>query len=88
MNCPECGTYNPEDRKNCWRCGHELPKPEPQKKKDPQKSWKTVMYLAAAFLIVTTLLQFCGLGNLSPQILEESEPSGYVVPWPADQTTV
>lgn len=88
MNCPECGTWNPEDRTVCWRCNHELPRPKPVKKKDPQKSGKTVLYLAAAFLLVTTLLQFCGMGNLSPEMMEEGEPSGYVVPGWADQSTV
>jgi len=88
MNCPECGTYNPDDRKRCWRCGHELPQPKPVKKKDPQKSWKTAMYLAAAFLIITTLLQFCGMGSHTPGMLEEGEPTGYVVPWAFDDGLV
>jgi len=87
MNCPECGTFNPEDRTTCWRCNHELPRPQPVKKKDPQKSWKTVLYLAAAFLLVTTLMQFCGLGDLSSEMIEGEEPSGYSVPWSADQAT-
>lgn len=86
MNCTECGTWNPEDRTHCWRCNHELPKPQPVKKKDPQKSWKTVLYLAAAFLLITTLLRFCGTGNLSPETPEGSEPSGYVLPGRMDQS--
>ena len=88
MICPHCGTYNPDDRKQCWRCGHELPTPEPVKKKDPQKSWKTAMYLAAAFLLVTALLQYCGLGNPAPEMIEETEPTGYVEPGLADQAVV
>ena len=32
-NCPNCGTWNPEDKTLCWRCQTELPRPEPPKKK-------------------------------------------------------
>lgn len=32
-NCPNCGTWNPDDKDVCWRCQHELPKPEPKKKR-------------------------------------------------------
>ncbi len=31
MECPQCGTWNPDDKKVCWRCQAPLPKPEPQK---------------------------------------------------------
>lgn len=30
-DCPNCGTWNPDDKTLCWRCQHELPKPEPKK---------------------------------------------------------
>jgi len=36
---------------------------------------------------VTTLMQFCGLGDLSSEMIEGEEPSGYSVPWSADQAT-
>ncbi len=35
MDCPKCGTWNPDDKDVCWRCQTELPKPLPEKKKDP-----------------------------------------------------
>jgi hypothetical protein len=38
MNCPNCGTYNPDEREVCWRCDKPLPKPATKKKRDPQKS--------------------------------------------------
>ena len=31
-DCPNCGTWNPEDKVVCWRCQTELPKPTPKKK--------------------------------------------------------
>mgnify|MGYP001063593801 CR=1 FL=1 len=34
MKCPNCGTWNPDDKIKCWRCSTELPKPQP--KKQPQ----------------------------------------------------
>jgi|YNPNPStandDraft_1061719.scaffolds.fasta_scaffold40968_2 predicted nucleic acid-binding Zn ribbon protein len=32
MNCPKCGTWNPDDKRVCWRCQTELPKPVEKKK--------------------------------------------------------
>lgn len=31
-DCPNCGTWNPDDKVVCWRCQAELPKPKPAKK--------------------------------------------------------
>jgi len=80
MNCPSCGTYNPEDREVCWRCDKPLPKPKPQKKKDPQKTARTWLYVAIAVFLVITILQTCGFslpfGSQSPA----EEPSGYLGP--------
>jgi len=33
MDCPNCGTWNPEDKDVCWRCQTELPRPVEKKKK-------------------------------------------------------
>ncbi len=33
MECPKCGTWNPDDRQTCWRCGAVLPKPQTKKKR-------------------------------------------------------
>lgn len=33
MNCPQCGTWNPDDKKVCWRCQAELPKPVEKKRR-------------------------------------------------------
>lgn len=33
MDCPNCGTWNPDDKDICWRCQTELPKPVEKKKK-------------------------------------------------------
>lgn len=35
MDCPKCGTWNPDDKRVCWRCQAELPKPVEKKKKQP-----------------------------------------------------
>jgi len=77
MDCPKCGTYNPEDRTTCWRCDAELPKPKPVKKKDPQKNAQMWLYVIVAVFLVITLLQTCGVelpfGSRSP-----IEPTGHV----------
>jgi len=81
MNCPHCGTYNPEDREVCWRCDKPLPKPKPQKKKDPQKSARIWLYVAIAVFLVITILQTCGFSlPFGPQSPAEQGPSGYLGP--------
>lgn len=36
MDCPNCGQWNADDRRVCWRCDTELPKPVEKKPKKPQ----------------------------------------------------
>ncbi len=36
MNCPSCGQWNPDDKRVCWRCQTELPKPVEKKKAAPR----------------------------------------------------
>lgn len=33
MDCPNCGTWNPDDKEVCWRCQTPLPKPVEEKPK-------------------------------------------------------
>lgn len=35
MDCPKCGTWNPDDKLVCWRCQTEMPKPVEKKKSRP-----------------------------------------------------
>jgi len=35
MDCPKCGTWNPDDKRVCWRCQTEMPKPVEKKAKKP-----------------------------------------------------
>jgi len=61
MECPNCGTFNPDDRQNCWRCDAVLPTPKPKKKRDAQSSAKLWLYIAIAVFAVVTILQTCGI---------------------------
>ncbi len=36
MNCPNCHTWNPDDKRVCWRCQSDLPKPVEKKKRAPR----------------------------------------------------
>ncbi len=36
-DCPNCGTWNPDDKQVCWRCQTPLPRPESGRKPRPQK---------------------------------------------------
>ena len=56
MNCPNCGTWNPEDKRVCWRCQTELPRPVEKKKKQPLlllglPAWSWILII----LVVITL---------------------------------
>ncbi len=56
MDCPKCGTWNPDDKEVCWRCQTPLPKPEPpRRKRQPQLflglplwAWMVVLLLFLA----------------------------------------
>jgi len=60
MNCPNCGVYNPEERKVCWRCDLELPKPkEPKKRRvwlTPGRLWMIVAIALMIWLLVSYVL--------------------------------
>ena len=76
MDCPNCGTYNPQDRTVCWRCNRELPKPKPQKKRNPQKTAQMWLYVAIAIFFVITILQTCGVKlPFGPQTLQQGPES-------------
>jgi len=78
MDCPKCGTYNPEEREKCWRCDEPLPKPEPKKKKNPQKSAQTMLYVLIAAFTVFTLLRMCGLTVPGLEAPAGGEPTGFL----------
>jgi hypothetical protein len=59
MECPQCGTWNPDDKNRCWRCSAELPKP-PEKKKS-KTSTQTWFWVVAILLFALTLLFQCGV---------------------------
>ncbi|MGI6368023.1 MAG: hypothetical protein ACOX2L_06620 [Anaerolineae bacterium] len=60
MDCPNCGVYNPEDRKVCWRCDKPLPKPTPEKRRDPRRMSQVWFYVALALALVVSLVRLCG----------------------------
>ncbi len=55
MDCPNCGTWNPDDKKVCWRCQTPLPKPEPKIERKPRTFFGIPLWmflLIALFLLV------------------------------------
>jgi hypothetical protein len=71
MDCPNCKTYNPEERTTCWRCNTELPARAPVKRRDPQKSARIWLYVAVVALVLSTVVRLCGYK------LPGSDPTGY-----------
>jgi len=63
-DCPNCGTWNPDDKRVCWRCQTEMPRPKPEKKPLrilglPAWTWVILILLAVVWLAIT-----CGAPQL------------------------
>ena len=59
MECPKCGTWNPDDKAKCWRCSAELPLP-PKPRKSRKFSSQTWLWVVAILFSLLTLLVQCG----------------------------
>ncbi len=67
-NCPKCGTWNPDDKRVCWRCQTVLPKPAPEKRRNPSTLWGLPIWawVILALITVIWLAAQCGaLQNVS-----------------------
>jgi hypothetical protein len=59
-NCPNCGTWNPDDKEVCWRCQSELPKPVAKKpKRTTYLGFPLWMWVALILFFVATSLGQC-----------------------------
>lgn len=60
-NCPNCNTWNPDDKTICWRCQAELPKPQEKAKKTVRRFAGLPLYLwmAMVFFVVMMLATRC-----------------------------
>jgi len=75
MNCPNCNTFNPDEREKCWRCDAPLPKPVEEKKRDARATNQIMMYVLIAALLLFSLLQMCqGVGRTPA----ENTPSSHI----------
>ena len=60
MNCPECNTWNPDDKEVCWRCQSELPKPVEKKPKRQTFGGMPIwVWVALILLFVVMNLGLC-----------------------------
>ncbi len=66
MDCPKCGTWNPDDKDVCWRCQTELPKPLPEKKKTRQTfaGFPIWVWIAIVFFFAATSLGQCFISQV------------------------
>lgn len=53
MKCPNCGTWNPDDKKVCWRCQTPLPSPEEKK---PKRTFTIMGMSAWLFVLILVML--------------------------------
>jgi len=59
MECPKCGTWNPDDKTKCWRCSAELPLP-PKPRKSRKLSAQTWLWVVVIVFALLTFLAQCG----------------------------
>lgn len=57
MDCPKCGTWNPDDKRVCWRCQTELPRPAEKKTKQPtlffgMPAWSWILIVLALITLL------------------------------------
>jgi len=65
MDCPNCGTWNPDDKIKCWRCNTELPRPA-EKKPRRRANVNTWLWIIVLVFVLLVLLQQCFLLNRDP----------------------
>jgi predicted amidophosphoribosyltransferase len=67
-DCPNCGTWNPDDKDVCWRCQTELPRPVEKKKRDPRRigGFPMWFWLALVFFFTVTILGQCLMPPVVP----------------------
>jgi hypothetical protein len=61
MDCPHCGTWNPDDKLKCWRCDEELPRPKPPKEKRRLFRSMTWVWVLVALMAFALVFQTCSL---------------------------
>lgn len=66
-NCPNCGTWNPDDKQICWRCQTELPKPIEKKTRTQRRFAGLPLYLwiVMIFFFVMLFASRCFVTELS-----------------------
>jgi predicted nucleic acid-binding Zn ribbon protein len=66
-NCPNCGTWNPDDKQVCWRCQTDLPRPQEKKKRTQRRFAGLPLYLwiAMVFFIVMLISAQCFVSEMT-----------------------
>ena len=67
MDCPNCGTWNPDDKKVCWRCQATLPPPQTKKTKQGRTLLGMPLWTFALILVMLLLPLLMGRCGILPQ---------------------
>lgn len=67
-DCPNCGTWNPEDKNVCWRCQTELPKPKQTVKREPMRFLGLPLWTWAVVALFF-ILMFAGQCFIAPNLV-------------------
>ncbi|MBI1294778.1 hypothetical protein GC175_07445 [bacterium] len=52
MNCPNCNTWNPDDKDVCWRCQTPLPRPVEKKPRKPMVFFGLPLWAWVVVLVI------------------------------------
>ncbi len=66
MQCPNCNTWNPDDKVVCWRCQAELPRPVEKTKREA----RAFLGLPAwAWAVLAAFVLFWLISGIVPNLL-------------------
>lgn len=65
-NCPNCQTWNPEDKTVCWRCQTPMPRPTPSRKRAGRRvgGVPISLWIALVFFVVMMIAAQCFISGM------------------------
>ena len=60
MDCPNCGQWNPDDKRVCWRCDAELPTPGREEGRRGRAIFLGLPVWSWVLLVLMLILLFAG----------------------------
>lgn len=78
MDCPNCGTWNPEDKDVCWRCQQKLPRKPEKKKRNVRRIGGLPLWMWVALILLFLSMSVGNCLFLPPPIQGSSLDLGLI----------